>query len=369
MELNFEEALQRLGAGAIVRIAAETPTPAEYLLATIMPERPVQSYTVKALNMTVKAVMAGLAGMDSPYPTGGMVSVSSFMEESAKIANSVPLNEETLRQLQNMMLVLAGRGASTNERLVNEMLNFFEKAVLQAHWDTMEFLRGQALSTGALDWKYNGKHLSVDYGIPVGNKLANRTGNDAYGGSASKFWSDVHEIQKLLKYNVLGLICSTNLLQTVLANDVNKVEVTSQNGNVFTLSRLVGNNDRRSSDSRDSITIVTYDREGEIINPANVEQTIRIPFLTQTKLIGIGRAERSGYIVGQGSTPSPEDSLALGYTHIAPTVEGGGMAGRWGRLYTPQGRPYQLVGEGVTNGLPVIEAPDKLVIASTDLPA
>jgi hypothetical protein len=57
----------------------------------------------------------------------------------------------------------------------------------------------------------------------------------------------------------------------------------------------------------------------------------------------------------------------LGYTHIGPTVEGGGQMGRWAQLFTPEQLPMQLHGRAVTNGLPVVETPEKIAIASSDL--
>jgi hypothetical protein len=69
-----------------------------------------------------------------------------------------------------------------------------------------------------------------------------------------------------------------------------------------------------------------------------------------------------------GSTIDPAADMALGYTHIAPTVEGNGLPGRWADLGTPDERPWELRGRGVSNVLPVIENPDKLVVLHTEMP-
>ncbi len=61
--------------------------------------------------------------------------------------------------------------------------NFSNALLIQPHLDVAEWLRGQALCTGALAWTFNGLKLEVDYGIPAGNKLTHRTANDAYSGS------------------------------------------------------------------------------------------------------------------------------------------------------------------------------------------
>ncbi len=146
------------------------------------------------------------------------------------------------------------------------------------------------------------------------------------------------------------------------------MEVIAQAGNTFTVRRLVsrGGNTVPTSDAREVITFITYDEEGEILDPANPGQTINVPFLPRNKIVWVGEATNDGYRVGQGATDDPTNDLALGYTHIAPTVEGG-MSGRWARLFTPEEQPWQLRGQGAQNLLPVIEAPAKIVVATSTI--
>jgi hypothetical protein len=92
-----------------------------------------------------------------------------------------------------------------------------------------------------------------------------------------------------------------------------------------------------------------------------------VPFHVKTKLVAVGAGVNTGYVVGAGSR-QPQ-AYELGYTHLAPTVEASGAPGRWARVYTPEQRPWQLVGEAVQNVLPVIDAhaADRIVIASSAL--
>jgi hypothetical protein len=319
--------------------------------------------------MTVKATMAGLVGMDSPYPPGGMVAVSKFLEQTAKIAIEVGLTEATLRELQMLLLGIMARGQATADTILNEALNFLEKVIVQAHLDRSEWLRAKALVTGAINWTFSGKSLVVDYGIPSANILTNRTGNDAYGGSASKFWTDVREAQRLLRFNVRAIIMHPTTLDAVLYNDVNNIEILSQSGTSFRIRRFrtAGGNTVQSTEARDTIELITYDLEGEVIDPATPGETITVPFMPTGKILFVGNNTRTGYRVGEGSTDDPNNDLALGYHHLAPTIEGGGRPGRWAELYTPERAPWSLHGRGASNELPVIEAPDKIVVASTDL--
>jgi hypothetical protein len=370
MYLNFVEAITALGIGGAFRIANAARPPANYLFNTLLPEMLKETYHVDSGTMVIRATMAGLVGMDSPYPPGGAVEVSTFMEQSAKLAIEATLHEATLRELQLMMQRLALAGANTNEALANQALNFLEKVIVQANLDVAEWLRGQALVTGGIDWTFNKKNLRVDYGIPTANILTHRTGNDAYGGSASKFWTDWREAQRVLRYNVRAVITSSATVNAIVDNAVNAAEIVGQTDGGFTLRKFitVGGNTVPSSDTRDRITLTIYDEEGEILDPTTPGQTILVPFMPAGKILFVGNNNANrGFRVGEGSTDDPTNDLALGYSHVAPTVEGGGQPGRWARLYTPEGEPWQLKGQGVQNFLPVIEAPSKISVASTAL--
>lgn len=372
MNFNFEEALESLGADATFMIAAEARPPADYLFNTLLPERNEPGYTVKSADMTVRTTMAGLVGLDSPYPPSGITELSTFLQEVAKVANETTLTEAALRRLQAIMQQRMVAGTLDNDYLVNEALNFLNKVIIQAHLDRAEWMRGQALVNGAIDWTFNTITYQVDYGVPKGNVLANRTGTDTWDGSTSKFWTDVRLLIAALRYNVRAFIVHPDTLWAILNNDANKAEVLRQdsftNGtNQVTLRRLIGNNERPSQDNRDTVTLIAYGGEGEIIDLANPGHTITVPFMPSGKLLAVGNNNRSGYRVGEGSTNDPEEDKALGYTHIAPTVEGGGRPGRWAQLSVPDGMPMHLRGRGVSNMLPVIEAPKKIAIASSDL--
>ena len=370
MNLNFAAALATLGPEAAFRIANEVRPPGDYQFQVFLPERNMNTYSIDSGNMRIKATMAGLAAMDSPYPPSGVMEVSTFLEQSAKIANEVPLPEQVLRQLQDMMF-RTGQGNTANpEALAREALNFIDKLVVQAHRDTMEYLRGEGMVYGNIDWTFNKKRLQVNYGIPAANLFANRTGTAHYGGSASAFWSDWRAARTIMKGPARAAIAHPDTIDLIIGNAVNNILVTAQDlvgGVQFRRYTTIGGNTVVSADQRDSGGITAYSAEGEILDLANPGKTVLVPFMPRGKILLLGNPIPRGYQVGQGGTPDPDRELPLGYTHLAPTVEGGGRSGRWADMYTPQYEPWRLIGRGVTNGLPVIEAPEKIVVLSTDM--
>jgi hypothetical protein len=362
LNLNFATAIAALGGDpAMFQVANQARPSSDYLGGTLLPEKNKASYSVDSGYMTIRTTMAGLASMDSPYPPSGAAQASAFNEKTAKVANTVELSEEAQRSLHDFLLRMTGESYDTNRMIGQEVLNFYDKLVIQAHLDTAEMLRWQALANGALSWTYNGATLSVDYGIPAENFITPRTdaANNAYFDSGSLFWADHRAAMKRLRNNVAGIFMSTDMLYAIIDNPVNNIEVAAQNGNVFDLRRYVerAGGTVTSTDARDRTQVIVYDLEGEMIDPTTPGGTIPVRFLPNDKIVYVGRPTRGGYRVGEGATESPETTLAIGYTHLAPTVEGGGAAGRWGRAYTPPNEPWILRGQGVSNLLPVIENP------------
>lgn len=365
MWLNFAAVIAALGANAAFRIANAARVPGDYLFATLLPERNLYSYNVEAGGMTVRGTMAGMVGMDSPYPPGGFIDISTFAEKTTKIANEVALSEQALRTLQEMVMRLAINRQPTTQVVTDEVLNFLNKVVLQPHMDRMEWLRGQALR-GSINWEFGGKQLSISYGIPTANILTQRTGNDGYGGSSSKLWEDVSALRRVLRQRNRAIIATSATIDLIRYNPANSLATINEVNGVFTFRRL-NTQGQFTQDVGDQFSLIAYDKEGEIIDPANPAQTIKVPFHKDGVLLAIGENGQSGYVPGMGSNDQSDDAINLGYTHIAPTTEGGGAPGRWAQLYTPEAAPWSLRGRAVTNGLPVIEAPDKIAIARTDM--
>lgn len=373
MDLDFTAVINDLGGGrGFFEIARAVRTPASYLFNRFLPEQTRPTYDVSAGSIRIVPTLAGMSGMDSRYAQVGAMDARTFMERTAKLTAKLPLTENALREIYAFSQALSAQGGDTRGWLRGEVEAIFNNVVMQAQLDTMEWLRGQALSNGdGIDWTYDGVNLTVDYGIPNTHVLTKRTivSNAAYGGSASAFWTDVRTAQRLLNYRVTAFIAHPETIDAIIHNSVNALRVIGQdtNGGWFDVQRFSGTTEQATGDARDTLRLWSYGLEGEIIDPTNPTQTIRVPFLAEGKLLAIGTAGRGGYVVGMGAQEDPLDNRPIGYTHIGPTVEGANVPGRWGRMYVPQERPWELHGESVTNGLPVIEDPSKIVIAETEL--
>lgn len=368
MHIDLQSLINELGPDFALEIARGLRPQSDYLFASILPERERTDYHIDLGDLIIRPTMAGLVGMDSPYPPSGSISVSTFLEKTAKLANSIPFPEKMLREFYT----IADRvslGRADHAQLLATLMNFVEKVIVQPHMDAMEWMRGQALSSGQIAWTYNDHSLSISYGVPAGNLLATRTtaSGFAYGAANSTFWADHRTATRLLRNAVEEIVMSSATYDEIAFNDANNIRVLEQVDNVFTITRHVGSTEQLTTDRRDRARIRVYDLEGEILNPATPNTTTTVPFMPDGKISYIGRNRSDDFHVGDGATEDPVNMRELGYTHIAPTVEGGNQPGRWARAYVPQDRPYTFVGEGVTNGLPVLTAPKKLVVLSTEL--
>lgn len=372
MNFDLRQALLQLQNGTVFQIANQARPGSNYLLNAILPEEPRFSYQATAGNMIVRSTMAGLVGMDSPYPQGGAIDVTKFSEETAKIAIRMRLPEQQLRELQEMLFRLsAGRG-NTIQAIQNVALNFTNHIIIQAMLDTMEWLRGQALTLGYIDWVFNNKRLLVNYGIPATNMLPARTGASGYGGNASVFWSDMRLLRRRLKNDVRAYIMHSETKDMILSNPANNIRLLSEDltRGTFSVVRRIqeaGGGTTDSSDPRDRANFVTYDEEGEVWDLANPGMTKKLSFFARGVITAIGGFNQSRrFVIGTGSTPPPTP-VQIGYTHLAPTVEGGGTPGRWADVGTPFREPWAIESRGAMNGLPVIEAPDRVATATTEM--
>ena len=375
MDFDLRAGLRELGPGfALALINAMRPT-GEYVFARFLPEENRASYHAEGGNMTVRPTMAGLSGMDSPYSPGGQITLSTFLEKTAKITNQVDLPEAAIRALQEIVLRLYGTGQEvTLQTIIDEILNFTDAVVVQAHLDTMEFLRGQVLNYHRIDWTFNNIKLRVDYGVEETFRPAKRTGAEGYGAAQSTFWADDRKAQRALNYQIAARIIHPQTMDMILENPANNIAVVSEDridgARVVGLRKVISRAGTavQSTDLRDAATFIVYDREGEIINPAEPEgDTLKLPFQPVGKISYVGSQQDSGYRVGQGATQDPGNVTRIGYTHIAPTVENGGRVGRWADVRNPDNEPWKLQGRGVTNGLPVLESTKKSYVNETEV--
>lgn len=375
MALTFYDVTRNLDPVSITQLANTRPAASDYLLASVLPPVLKPSFDARTGTMRVVSTMAGMVGMDSPYPEGSFIEASDFHEGTLKIAQALTMPEAKTREIQ-AFIQSVGLGtvpADPQAIMTNAILNLYEKGILQALDDTEEWMRAQALTTGKIEWTFAGKTVSVDYGLPAENVQATRTGLAGYGGSESTFWADLRKARKALR-SVRAFITSGDTLDMILDNDANKAIVTNDvtTGNIrrVTLRRGVYNESGDAialdRDARSTVTLIGYSRVGTVLAPiaGNPRNTVQVQFIPDGTIVAIGDNQIDNILSVDGT---PTQQNALGYTHIGPTVEGAGAVGRWGRIYTPQERPWSARVEGVANVLPVIEAPNKLFLLRTEV--
>lgn len=371
ISLDLSGVWNSLGPNAAFQIANQSRPNSDYLWAQFLPEVRSYDYTAKGGSMVITATMAGLVGMDSPYPEGGAISISTFMQEVSKIAHRVRLSEATQRELQQLYLMLRANNQATLEQVRAVLLNFYDKLVVQPIHDTYEYLRGQALQTGAIDWTFNKINCLVDYQIPSANKFAQRTSTAAYHSTASVFWADLVAARKIVGQGAT-VIGHTDTIDAIVSNAANKIEMIDYReiGDYKTetvIRRLIGTNERPDPDKRYGVTLIGYRGETNIISETGTLSSV--PFAASGLLSVIGRNDQRIFSVGDGGTPLPND--VVGYTHIAPTTEGGGQPGMWGKAGQPDGEEWAFEGRAASNGIPVITeiGRKKIVIMSTEMPS
>lgn len=372
----FTEAARRVKPETVVKIAREARPPSDYFFAKILPERTLNAREVSSSTFILRSVMAGLVPMDGNYPEGLAIQGKDFKERLAKIAIQQSFNEGDMVVMQEMLknlLLTKGAGAGV-KMLIQNFLNFADKLLVQPHLDTTEWLRAQALRTGAIDWKYGTQRLQVNYGIPAAALATNRTSTDGYGGSASKFWTDILAAKTYLKNRVQVFVAHADTINMIISNSANSLRVIGEFEDGFDVVKYVGTNETNSTETRFRCRLVSYNVEAEVLDTSDpkVAKTKIVQFLPAGEILAIGRPDvKQGFYltdnVDQGSTQDPSEFDPLGFTAIGPVTENDGQPGRWARIYTPENKPASLIGQAVSNVLPVIENEKSIYRLKTEM--
>lgn len=362
--LTVQTILNTLTAQDYFDLANQPTNEAEYALAAILPEELRATYEAKGGTLKVITTPAGETGMDSPYvPVGGM-ELNAFSKPIAKWTAESVMTEEQQRDLQQMVIniragVITGNGL---EYVRTFVVNWLQKVIAQSFRDRHELMRGEVLTTGQLVLRGG----AIDYEVPAANKLTARTGNAGYGGSASKFWDDMRAGDRILRA-VRTRIMSMETLFMILDNPANAIAVTNEtvsaegNIRIVQVRKLVNNGQNFSQDARDGYTLVGYGRVAKLRLPDGTYSDQQVMADGKVSIVGTNAVQLVGLDGTIVSRPG------LGRTHVGPTVEGQGRPGVWLNAYTPQNRPYHAIAQGAANSLAVFDAPERLVIATTEM--
>jgi hypothetical protein len=392
MQFNFQEIINALNENLpqsdnfAFRIARAMRTPDEYVLNQILPDEKRPDFHVTGAAMTITPTLLGQTAMDSPYPPMGNLSSSQFFENTTKFAGQMFFSEQQQRDLlvmiNSMIATSAGMGATlsdifgnmsidpntgrgdngtVNGRRLNALLGL-AAMMRQSHWDTREWARGEALTEGILDFTFGVIPLKVDYNIPAANIRTN-TGTDTYDGTTSKWWADVRFVNKILDNPTF--IMNSDTYRKIVFNDANQIEEIDISGGTRRLRRYRPADVVQKRDANETMSVTIYDKGGTVmkVNPKDKTLDLQaLPFVKNGRVIVVGQQQQSQIELLYGAVNDVDSTLKLGYTHVAPTVEGMMMPGEWMRIYTPEQKPYQVMAETAVNFLPAILNPKKLII-------
>lgn len=377
MNINFTAALDYLrrtaGDNFEVEIANAERPPSNYLFEQVLPERRVDDYMASNAALSILSTMAGLVGMDSPLPPVGAASGRTWIQDTFKIGGQFYFPEQMLRHLQNQAMRIRAGGGDDTRAIAARIINF-AKFLRQPLLDTAEFLRGMALMTGGIDWTFNAKRINFTYGVPAGNLFAERTGTAAYHDVDSVWWDDWYAVRSILDNQIRAVFATPATITAITGNAANDIRLTAtdERGSASFIRLSNPEMDVASSDFRDQARIVAYNAKGNVfdLSSGNLGKVVQVPFLNDGYVIVVGGAasgDQAFSVDDSGDEVRDASGIELGYTHIAPTVEGGAV-GRWERIYTPENTPWSLMGQSVMNLVPVLQGVENLVVMRTEMP-
>ncbi len=380
MAETFATIIGSLNQARIVELANQPVDRGEYLLESVLPEERVADFTARTGSFKVIPVMAGLVGMDSPYTPGGYFEATSFTQGTIKSALRIELPEAFQREVMQMaqQIQLGNVAGNLRDYLLDRFLNWLEVGGEQGLLDRREYTRGLALSTGQIQTTEgdgeNKKTIAIDFELPASNRPAKFTAANGFGGTTSQFKSVVRTARRALRGGLRAIVMSDDTLNMILDNPAHGFVVTAESlspqGNIRTVQVQTavyqGGQTITPAIDRDvnaTLTLIGYSRT------VNLRTTAGTLIETQAFPDGvvsfIGNNSRLSRQTVQGGVVQRIN--ALGYTHIAPTVEGGLVPGVYLNAYVDPNRPWEIRAHGAQNFLPILEEPKALYIAQTDM--
>lgn len=369
------------------RLARAALQPDTYLFNRLLPRENRPDWHVTGGTMTITPTILGDVAMDSPYPPMGNLQSSAFLEKISKFGGQMFFTEQQQRELINMinalrvtasmdnrdafgdfdgqMRMFAERGSADNNTINGRRINTIFgiiRSITKSHWDTGEWLSGEALTEGKINYTFNDLEMDIDYDVPAAN-IDDYAGNDRFDQSASKWWTWVKKVHTKLDNPTFFL--NSNSYYDITENDVNKIETLDITGMERRIRRYRDDAIVQKRDARESMTVNVYNKAGSIMD-VTTKTLISKPFLKDKRVIAIGGLNPDAIELNLGGVTDPDNELALGYNHIGPTIEGGGRPGIWARIFTPEGKPMQILAETAANMLPMIYNPKRLMIAKFD---
>ncbi len=162
--------------------------------------------------------------------------VEKYKTEMPFFKESMVIDEKMRQQLNTLM-------QTQNEAIINAIIvNIFDDQIklITAAYETIERMRMQVLTTGALTVTSNGQSYTYDYGMPAGNKITVETAWDSASANIVKDINDIKKTARRAGYTLTRAMCNSNLLENLTANtNISKRIYAMSNGDVYITSEQV----------------------------------------------------------------------------------------------------------------------------------
>lgn len=369
------------------RMAQNANPPSELLFNQMMPRENKNSWNVNGGTMTMTPTILGDVAMDAyPAPMGNL-EATIFSENVSKFGGQMFFNEQQQREfiqaeqdirlnasyagrdaagnMESQIRMLAETGRADNSTIngarINRILGIVN-TIFASHYQTSEWLAGEALTEGKIVYTFNGLSQSINYNIPSTN-FFEYSGNDRFDQSASKWWTFVRAVNRILDSPQFYM--NSNSYYDIVENDVNKIQEIAIDGTVRRMTKYRDDAITQKRDANESLSVNIYDKAGSVMD-VNTKTLKSLPFLKDKRVVVVGELNQSEIQLDLGGVTDPDNNLRIGYTHVGPSVEAGGRPGIYANIFSKPEMPMQLHVLTYVNMLPVILNPKKVIIAQFD---
>ena len=277
------------------------PPQRQYILSRFMPVE--QVYDLKfAYNVINKKYgrTASITGFDSDAPLRDKDGLSQAFGEVAKVQHGFRISEYELLRFKNP------RRPEERQKAIDYVYDQTDN-LIQGVYDVEEWMRGQAIYKGALQYAENGVVINVDYNIPSANKMVTTT---SWSDTNANPLQDLQKVVDQYKEANKGEAPAEIHVSSKVKNDLlkSKAVILQVYGDADS-RRLISNNDLTSVlDGLDLPPIVVQDTK--IDNGNGLER-----LLPERRIVALG-----GEIGKLYNGPTVEKNFDTGM-YVLPVIE------------------------------------------------
>jgi len=319
------------------------PPPLAHIGAGILPIKTIDDMKAVWDVVDVKVTAGNLLALDTEIPMDKPPGIQEISQAIAKIGKKRMISEQEKAKLFRPRP--GTKDLASGEDYVYNVLRLLSEGID----DRVEYLRWQALSVGTLTYNKYGVKISMDWGIPAGNK---KTANPKWSDTANADpLTDICTWNEILIAATGGpavvAFCSTKVWGYLLQNQkIRNLIGYSQTG------RAVGYPTKAQVMqfmlNGEGLSIVTYDAKFNEENEAGTSVLTR--FLADDRFI----------ILASASGLSP---FGLGNVLDGPVPDNGMESGKYADFYIER-EPYREVARAIQFCFPALYCPSAVLIGT-----